>query len=185
MIDVVKPAECSFNLLLSSYPLSCVRLQPVQRCPRVDLQGALGCFLSDVRDRLQSVCGFPARLTSKPCYHTVGLNTAATVQVHTHTHTQHKMLCCSETNRGNSLTGCWISQPAVLKCAWSSSSISWWRLSCCSGDWHSFPSAWCETVVGFIRSAMFYQVFFRRVGSENSEVLAGRTFTMSELYNNV
>lgn len=87
MIDVVKPAECSFNLLLSSYPLSCVRLQPVQRCPRVDLQGALGCFLSDVRDRLQSVCGFPARLTSKPCYHTVGLNTAATVQVHTHTHT--------------------------------------------------------------------------------------------------
>ncbi|XP_030253863.1 uncharacterized protein C18orf63 homolog, partial [Sparus aurata] len=66
---------------LFTYPLSCVRLQPVQRCPRVDLQGALGCFLSDVRDRLQSVCGFPARLTSKPCYHTVGLNTAATVQV--------------------------------------------------------------------------------------------------------
>ncbi|XP_027130264.1 uncharacterized protein C18orf63 isoform X1 [Larimichthys crocea] len=55
---------------LFTYPLSCIRLQPVQRCPPVDLQGALGSFLSDIRGRLQSVCGFPARLTSKPCYHT-------------------------------------------------------------------------------------------------------------------
>ncbi|XP_037613582.1 uncharacterized protein C18orf63 isoform X2 [Sebastes umbrosus] len=66
---------------LFTYPLSCVRLQPVQRCPRVDMQGALGSFLSDISDRLQSVCGFPARLTSKPRYHTVSLSTAATVQV--------------------------------------------------------------------------------------------------------
>ncbi|XP_045901408.1 uncharacterized protein C18orf63 [Micropterus dolomieu] len=66
---------------LFTYPLSCIRLQPVQRCPRVDLQGALGSFLSAIRFRLQSVCGFPARLTSKPCYHTVALKTAATVQV--------------------------------------------------------------------------------------------------------
>ncbi|KAM6971580.1 uncharacterized protein C18orf63 homolog [Tautogolabrus adspersus] len=64
-----------------TYPLSCIRLQPVQRCPRVDLQGALGSFLSDVSDRLQSVCGFPARLTNKPCYRTVGLCTAASVKV--------------------------------------------------------------------------------------------------------
>ncbi|XP_042255519.1 uncharacterized protein C18orf63 isoform X4 [Thunnus maccoyii] len=66
---------------LFTYPLSCVRLQPVQRFPRVDLQGTLDSFLSDVRDGLQSVCGFPARLTGKPCYHTAGLNTAASVQV--------------------------------------------------------------------------------------------------------
>ncbi|XP_070709476.1 uncharacterized protein C18orf63 homolog [Pempheris klunzingeri] len=66
---------------LFTYPLSCVRLQPVQRCPRAGLQGALGPFLSDVRDRLQAVCGFPAHLTSKPRYHTASLNTAATVQV--------------------------------------------------------------------------------------------------------
>uniref|UniRef100_UPI0037E78BDA uncharacterized protein C18orf63 homolog n=1 Tax=Semicossyphus pulcher TaxID=241346 RepID=UPI0037E78BDA len=66
---------------LFTYPLICIRLQPVQRCPRVDLQGALGSFLSDIQDRLQSVCGFPARLTGKPCYRTVGLNTAATIQV--------------------------------------------------------------------------------------------------------
>ncbi|TDG97550.1 hypothetical protein EPR50_G00227780 [Perca flavescens] len=54
---------------------------PVQRCPRVDLQGALGPFLSHVRDRLQSVCGFPARLTGKPRYPTASLSTAATVQL--------------------------------------------------------------------------------------------------------
>ncbi|XP_078124357.1 uncharacterized protein C18orf63 homolog [Sander vitreus] len=66
---------------LFTYPLSCVRLQPVQRCPRVDLQGALGPFLSDIRDRLQSVCGFPARLTGKPRYPAASLSTAATVQV--------------------------------------------------------------------------------------------------------
>ncbi|KAI3355550.1 hypothetical protein L3Q82_018377 [Scortum barcoo] len=66
---------------LFTYPLSCIRLQPVQRCPWVDLQGALGSFLSDIRARLQTVCGFPACLSSKPCYRTVDLNTAATVQV--------------------------------------------------------------------------------------------------------
>uniref|UniRef100_A0A8P4GMM1 Si:ch211-152c8.2 n=2 Tax=Dicentrarchus labrax TaxID=13489 RepID=A0A8P4GMM1_DICLA len=66
---------------LFTYPLSCIRLQPLQRCPRDDLQGALGSFLSDLRDRLQSVCGLPARLTGKPRYSTVGVSTAATVQV--------------------------------------------------------------------------------------------------------
>ncbi|KAF3703891.1 putative protein C18orf63 [Channa argus] len=65
---------------LFTYPLSCIRLQPVQHCPAVNLEGALGSFVSDIRTRLQSVCGFPARLSSKPCYHTVGLNAAATVQ---------------------------------------------------------------------------------------------------------
>ncbi|GLD61456.1 uncharacterized protein AKAME5_001326400 [Lates japonicus] len=66
---------------LFTYPLSCIRLQPVQRCPRVDLQGVLGSFLSDIRGRVQSVCGFSARLTSKPCYHTASLTTAASAQV--------------------------------------------------------------------------------------------------------
>ncbi|XP_008287426.1 uncharacterized protein C18orf63 homolog [Stegastes partitus] len=66
---------------LFTYPLSCIRLQPAQRCPRVDLQGALGSFLADVGARLQTVCGFPARLSSKPCYHTVSLSAAASVQV--------------------------------------------------------------------------------------------------------
>ncbi|XP_043961006.1 uncharacterized protein C18orf63-like isoform X2 [Gambusia affinis] len=64
-----------------TYPLSCIRLQPVQRCPRGDLQGALARFLADSRERLQSVCGFPTRLTSKPSYPTAGLTTAASMQV--------------------------------------------------------------------------------------------------------
>ncbi|KAG8009676.1 protein C18orf63 [Nibea albiflora] len=63
-----------------SYPLSCIRLQPVQRCPPADLQGALGSFLSDIRGGLRSVCGFPARLTSKPSHHSVSLSSAATGQ---------------------------------------------------------------------------------------------------------
>ncbi|XP_062235160.1 uncharacterized protein LOC133932471 isoform X2 [Platichthys flesus] len=73
-----------FRLLgetLFTYPLSCIRLQPAQCSPRGDLQGALGSFLSDIRDRVQSVCGFPARLTRKPCYHTTSLNSAASAQV--------------------------------------------------------------------------------------------------------
>uniref|UniRef100_A0A8C2XJ56 DUF4708 domain-containing protein n=1 Tax=Cyclopterus lumpus TaxID=8103 RepID=A0A8C2XJ56_CYCLU len=57
---------------LFTYPLSCVRLQPVQRCPRVDLQGALGSFLADIGGKLRDVCGFPARLTGKPRYCTAG-----------------------------------------------------------------------------------------------------------------
>ncbi|XP_027861320.1 uncharacterized protein C18orf63 homolog isoform X2 [Xiphophorus couchianus] len=64
-----------------TYPLSCIRLQPVQRCPRGDLQGALARFLADSSERLQSVCGFPTRLTSKPSYPTAGLTTAASMQV--------------------------------------------------------------------------------------------------------
>uniref|UniRef100_A0A667ZFT8 Uncharacterized protein n=1 Tax=Myripristis murdjan TaxID=586833 RepID=A0A667ZFT8_9TELE len=71
----------SLAAVLCSYPLSCIRLQPVQRGPRVDLQGALGSFVSDVRERLHGVCGFPARLTSKPCYYTAGLSSAASAQV--------------------------------------------------------------------------------------------------------
>lgn len=77
------PQNAPLTFILTSYPLSCVRLQPVQRCPRVDLQGALGSFLSDVRDRLQSVCGFPARLTGKPRYGAVTASAAATLQVRT------------------------------------------------------------------------------------------------------
>lgn len=72
--------------LQNRYPLSCIRLQPVQRFPRVDLQGVLCSFMSDVRSRLRSVCGFAAQLSGKPCYHTVNLSTAASMQVNAHTH---------------------------------------------------------------------------------------------------
>ncbi|RVE59095.1 hypothetical protein OJAV_G00200800 [Oryzias javanicus] len=68
---------------LFTYPLSCIRLQPAQRFPGVDLQGVLYSFMSDVRSRLRSVCGFAAQLSRKPRYHTVNLSTAASMQVQT------------------------------------------------------------------------------------------------------
>ncbi|KAM8823306.1 uncharacterized protein C18orf63 homolog isoform 1-T2 [Spinachia spinachia] len=66
---------------LFTYPLSCVRLQPVQRCPQAGPQAAPRHFLSDLRDGLRSVCGFPAPLSGKPRLYTVGLSPAAAPQV--------------------------------------------------------------------------------------------------------
>ncbi|XP_016347419.1 uncharacterized protein C18orf63 homolog isoform X1 [Sinocyclocheilus anshuiensis] len=59
---------------LFTYPLCCIRTQPVQCFPRVDLQGVLGTFKSDLQARLESVCGLPVRMTCKPCYYTSELN---------------------------------------------------------------------------------------------------------------
>ncbi|KAL1006782.1 hypothetical protein UPYG_G00077020 [Umbra pygmaea] len=66
---------------LFTYPLSCIRTEPVQCCPRVDLQGALSSFLTYLRESLQAVCGFPTRMTSKPCYHTSSLLSVASAQM--------------------------------------------------------------------------------------------------------
>ncbi|XP_067290423.1 uncharacterized protein C18orf63 isoform X2 [Pseudorasbora parva] len=54
---------------LFTYPLCCVRTQPLQCFPRVDLQGVLGRFISDLQDGLEVVCGFPVWITCKPCYY--------------------------------------------------------------------------------------------------------------------
>ncbi|XP_050953724.1 uncharacterized protein C18orf63 isoform X3 [Labeo rohita] len=56
------------------YPLCCIRTQPVQCFSRVDLQGVLGTFISDLQAGLESVCGFPVRMTCKPCYYSNELN---------------------------------------------------------------------------------------------------------------
>ncbi|KAK0134767.1 hypothetical protein N1851_029607 [Merluccius polli] len=66
---------------LFTYPLSCIRLQPVYCCPRVDLQVVLHSFISDLRDRLQSVCDLPVHMTSKPCYYTSSLTSTGSAQV--------------------------------------------------------------------------------------------------------
>ncbi|XP_021070003.2 uncharacterized protein C18orf63 homolog [Mus pahari] len=52
------------------YPLSCVRSQPIQFFPRVDLDGVLKSFLSDLKSKLPHLCGFPIKMTNKPCYYT-------------------------------------------------------------------------------------------------------------------
>ncbi|ROI79374.1 hypothetical protein DPX16_7262 [Anabarilius grahami] len=59
---------CILDFLLR-YPLCCIRTQPVQCFPRVDLQGVLGSFTSDLQAGLESVCGFPVWMTYKPCYY--------------------------------------------------------------------------------------------------------------------
>ncbi|XP_008848915.1 uncharacterized protein C18orf63 homolog [Nannospalax galili] len=53
-----------------TYPLSCIRSQPIQFFPRVDLEGVLKNFLSDLKSKLPHICGFPIKMTNKPCYYT-------------------------------------------------------------------------------------------------------------------
>ncbi|XP_023399495.1 uncharacterized protein C18orf63 homolog [Loxodonta africana] len=53
-----------------TYPLSCIRSQPVQFFPRVDLEGVLKSFLSDLKSKLPHICGFSIKMTNKPCYYT-------------------------------------------------------------------------------------------------------------------
>ncbi|XP_026800556.3 uncharacterized protein C18orf63 isoform X1 [Pangasianodon hypophthalmus] len=75
--DEVVYCSMYFKLLgerLFTYPLCCIRIQPVQCFPRVNLQGALTAFISDVRSLMENVCGFTAQMTSKPCYHTNNLS---------------------------------------------------------------------------------------------------------------
>ncbi|KAK7118024.1 hypothetical protein R3I94_021762 [Phoxinus phoxinus] len=52
-----------------TYPLCCIHTQPVQCFPRVDLQGVLGSFTSDLQAVLDSVCGYSCWITCKPCYY--------------------------------------------------------------------------------------------------------------------
>nr|XP_055037834.1 uncharacterized protein C18orf63 [Misgurnus anguillicaudatus] len=54
---------------LFTYPMCCIRTQPVQCFPRVDLQGVLSTFISDLQTGLESVCGFPIQMSNKPCYY--------------------------------------------------------------------------------------------------------------------
>ncbi|XP_028289819.1 uncharacterized protein C18orf63 homolog isoform X2 [Gouania willdenowi] len=82
--DPVVYCSVYFRLLgqrVFTYPLSCIRLQPVRCCPRVDLRGALSCFLNDISQRLQSVCGAPVSLSWKPCSSVVGLQMGPSEQI--------------------------------------------------------------------------------------------------------
>ena len=95
----------SLTRVSSSYPLSCIRLQPVHCCPRDNLQGAIYPFISDLVDRLQSICSLPVRMTSQPCYPTSSLTSSGSAQVcmktHTYTHSntlhtrKHKFKSCT------------------------------------------------------------------------------------------
>ncbi|KAK6491898.1 hypothetical protein HHUSO_G4104 [Huso huso] len=58
---------------LFTYPFCCIRSLPVQHFPRVNLEGVLSLFLSDLKAKLQHLCGLPVKMTSKPCYSTNNL----------------------------------------------------------------------------------------------------------------
>ncbi|XP_044514034.1 uncharacterized protein C18orf63 homolog [Gracilinanus agilis] len=55
---------------LFTYPLSCIRSQPVQFFPRVDVENVLNSFLLELKSKLPHICGFPIKMTNKPCYYT-------------------------------------------------------------------------------------------------------------------
>ncbi|XP_016069098.1 PREDICTED: uncharacterized protein C18orf63 homolog [Miniopterus natalensis] len=56
-----------------TYPLSCIRSQPIQFFPRIDLEGVLKSFLSDLKSKLPHICGFPIKMTTKSYYCTQDL----------------------------------------------------------------------------------------------------------------
>lgn len=68
-----KMSHCSLTVF--RYPLSCIRSQPIQFFPRVDMEGVLKSFLSDLKSKLPHICGFPIKMTTKPCYCTQELST--------------------------------------------------------------------------------------------------------------
>ncbi|XP_041102560.1 uncharacterized protein C18orf63-like [Polyodon spathula] len=58
---------------LFTYPFCCIRSLPVQHFPRVNLEEVLSLFVSELKAKLQHLCGLPVKMTSKPCYSTSNL----------------------------------------------------------------------------------------------------------------
>ncbi|XP_060680005.1 uncharacterized protein C18orf63-like [Hemiscyllium ocellatum] len=65
---------------LFTYPFCCVRTEPVQFFPRVDLEPVLTSFFSDLKVNFSSLCGLPIKMTNKPYYATNELNISQTIQ---------------------------------------------------------------------------------------------------------
>ncbi|XP_043545278.1 uncharacterized protein C18orf63-like [Chiloscyllium plagiosum] len=65
---------------LFTYPFCCVRTEPVQFFPRVDLEPVLTSFFSDLKVNFSSLCGLPIKITNKPYYATNELNISQTIQ---------------------------------------------------------------------------------------------------------
>ncbi|XP_074753877.1 uncharacterized protein C18orf63 homolog [Athene noctua] len=63
-----------------TYPLSCIRSQPVQYFPRTDSESVLKSFLSDMKRNLSHICGFPVKMTSKALYATQELSRAPEIK---------------------------------------------------------------------------------------------------------
>eukprot|EP00075_Anas_platyrhynchos_P018447 XP_027307700.1 uncharacterized protein C18orf63 homolog isoform X1 [Anas platyrhynchos] len=59
-----------------TYPLSCIRSQPVQYFARMDSESVLNSFISDLKCKFSHLCGFPVKMTSKALYATQELSRA-------------------------------------------------------------------------------------------------------------
>ncbi|XP_059671801.1 uncharacterized protein C18orf63 homolog [Gavia stellata] len=65
---------------LFTYPLSCIRSQPMQYFPRTDSECVLNSFLSDMKCNLSHLCGFPVKMTSKALFATQELSRAPEIK---------------------------------------------------------------------------------------------------------
>ncbi|XP_026503113.1 uncharacterized protein C18orf63 homolog [Terrapene carolina triunguis] len=62
--------ERLFTYPLYIFSFVCIRSQPVQYFTRIDLEGVLNSFVSDLKSKLPHLCGFPVKMTSKALYAT-------------------------------------------------------------------------------------------------------------------
>ncbi|XP_063275879.1 uncharacterized protein C18orf63 homolog [Prinia subflava] len=60
-----------------TYPLSCIRSQPVQYFPRTDAESVVNSFLSDMKSNFSQLCGFPVKMATKALYATKELSRAS------------------------------------------------------------------------------------------------------------
>ncbi|KAM6318942.1 uncharacterized protein C18orf63 homolog [Aegotheles albertisi] len=77
-----------------TYPLSCIRSQPVQYFPRTDSERVLNSFISDMKCNLSHLCGFPVKMTSKALYATQELSKALVREIKSkHTKLADELVC--------------------------------------------------------------------------------------------
>ncbi|XP_058686311.1 uncharacterized protein C18orf63 homolog [Poecile atricapillus] len=77
-----------------TYPLSCIRSQPVQYFPRTDAESVVNSFLSDMKRNFSQLCGFPVKMTSKALYATKELSRASVHEMKPkHTKLDGEMVC--------------------------------------------------------------------------------------------
>uniref|UniRef100_A0A8C0UWA2 DUF4708 domain-containing protein n=1 Tax=Cyanistes caeruleus TaxID=156563 RepID=A0A8C0UWA2_CYACU len=77
-----------------TYPLSCIRSQPVQYFPRTDAESVVNSFLSDMKSNFSQLCGFPVKMTSKALYATKELTRPSVHEIKPkHTKLDGEMVC--------------------------------------------------------------------------------------------
>ncbi|XP_005041836.1 PREDICTED: uncharacterized protein C18orf63 homolog [Ficedula albicollis] len=64
-----------------TYPLSCIRSQPVQYFPRTDAESVVNSFLADMTSNFSQLCGFPVKMTRKALYATKELSRASVHEI--------------------------------------------------------------------------------------------------------